>query len=151
MSQLYRKAAQHNLVVPVLQRSGAAGSKKKRNLFLSFFFNEAGLFAASDEVAYEGATVIEPRKGYYQRPVRLPSLFLSLSVFFPFGSQALWRFEQVATLDFASLYPSIMMAHNLCYTTLLAPTVWSLLLFPSLPAWFSVPLSPSGTGCQEDA
>lgn len=27
----------------------------------------------------------------------------------------------IATLDFASLYPSIMMAHNLCYTTLLNP------------------------------
>lgn len=27
----------------------------------------------------------------------------------------------IATLDFASLYPSIMMAHNLCYTTLLTP------------------------------
>ena len=25
----------------------------------------------------------------------------------------------IATLDFASLYPSIMMAHNLCYTTLI--------------------------------
>ena len=27
----------------------------------------------------------------------------------------------IATLDFSSLYPSIMMAHNLCYTTLLNP------------------------------
>ena len=42
---------------------------------------------------YEGATVIDPIRGYYDVPV--------------------------ATLDFASLYPSIMMAHNLCYTTLL--------------------------------
>lgn len=42
---------------------------------------------------FEGATVIEPKKGYYTMPI--------------------------ATLDFASLYPSIMMAHNLCYTTLL--------------------------------
>lgn len=42
---------------------------------------------------YEGATVFDPTKGYYSVPV--------------------------ATLDFASLYPSIMMAHNLCYTTLL--------------------------------
>lgn len=51
-------------------------------------YNSAG----SDE-QYEGATVIEPTKGYYDVPI--------------------------ATLDFASLYPSIMMAHNLCYTTLL--------------------------------
>lgn len=43
-------------------------------------------------MAYEGATVLDPKAGYYSRPV--------------------------ATLDFASLYPSIMMAHNLCYTTL---------------------------------
>ncbi|XP_052407697.1 DNA polymerase delta catalytic subunit isoform X2 [Carassius gibelio] len=42
---------------------------------------------------YTGATVIEPEKGYYSIPI--------------------------ATLDFSSLYPSIMMAHNLCYTTLL--------------------------------
>lgn len=44
---------------------------------------------------YEGATVIEPKKGYYADPI--------------------------STLDFASLYPSIMMAHNLCYTTLVPP------------------------------
>lgn len=29
--------------------------------------------------------------------------------------------KPIATLDFTSLYPSIMMAHNLCYTTLLTP------------------------------
>jgi DNA polymerase delta subunit 1 len=27
--------------------------------------------------------------------------------------------KPISTLDFTSLYPSIMMAHNLCYTTLL--------------------------------
>ncbi len=42
---------------------------------------------------FEGATVIEPMRGYYDKPI--------------------------ATLDFSSLYPSIMMAHNLCYTSLL--------------------------------
>ena len=40
---------------------------------------------------YEGATVIEPTPGFYESPV--------------------------ATLDFASLYPSIMLAHNLCFST----------------------------------
>lgn len=43
-------------------------------------------------MAYEGAFVIDPKSGFYTTPI--------------------------ATLDFASLYPSIMMAHNLCYTTL---------------------------------
>ncbi|OQV18431.1 DNA polymerase delta catalytic subunit [Hypsibius exemplaris] len=42
---------------------------------------------------FTGATVLEPNPGYYDTPI--------------------------ATLDFASLYPSIMQAHNLCYTTLL--------------------------------
>ena len=49
--------------------------------------------AQTDGVAYEGATVLDAKQGYYKTPV--------------------------ATLDFASLYPSIMMAHNLCYSTLL--------------------------------
>ena len=38
---------------------------------------------------------MDPVKGYYTKPI--------------------------ATLDFASLYPSIMMAHNLCYSTLITP------------------------------
>ncbi|XP_071544881.1 DNA polymerase delta catalytic subunit isoform X2 [Panulirus ornatus] len=67
ISQLLRKAVEQDLVLPVHKGAG--------------------------EDAYEGATVIEPRKGYYDKPI--------------------------ATLDFSSLYPSIMMAHNLCYTTLL--------------------------------
>nr|BAE48221.1 DNA polymerase delta subunit [Chlorella sorokiniana] len=70
-SQILRKSRTKGLVVPNMKRGGDAG----------------------EGVAYEGATVLEPRAGYYDRPV--------------------------ATLDFASLYPSIMMAHNLCYTTLL--------------------------------
>ena len=69
-SQILRKARERDLIVPNIKRGGDP----------------------SEGVAYEGATVLEPKAGYYDKPV--------------------------ATLDFASLYPSIMMAHNLCYTTL---------------------------------
>mmetsp|Transcript_20940 Transcript_20940/g.67436 ORF Transcript_20940/g.67436 Transcript_20940/m.67436 type:complete len:1107 (+) Transcript_20940:3-3323(+) len=68
MSQLYRKAKTVGCLLPVQAHKQGEGDK------------------------YEGATVIEPKKGFYREPV--------------------------ATLDFASLYPSIMMAHNLCYSTL---------------------------------
>lgn len=47
---------------------------------------------SSDDKGFEGAYVLDPMVGFYKEPI--------------------------ATLDFASLYPSIMMAHNLCYTTL---------------------------------
>lgn len=47
----------------------------------------------NSEVGFEGAFVLDPKPGFYEQPI--------------------------ATLDFASLYPSIMMAHNLCYTTLI--------------------------------
>lgn len=69
LSQLFRKALDHQLLIPDLPNQGESNDQ------------------------YEGATVIEPKRGYYKMPV--------------------------ATLDFASLYPSIMQAHNLCYTTLL--------------------------------
>lgn len=48
-----------------------------------------------DPNSYQGATVLKPLVGYY-------------------GLE-----NPVATLDFASLYPSIMMAHNFCYSTII--------------------------------
>ena len=70
VSQLLRKAMEKDLLIPTYQ--GTQGDDN-----------------------FEGATVIEPKRGYYSKPI--------------------------ATLDFSSLYPSIMMAHNLCYTTLIRP------------------------------
>ena len=72
ISQLFRKALEQKLVIPNIK-------------------------SESTDEQYEGATVIEPTRGYYDVPI--------------------------ATLDFASLYPSIMQAHNLCYTTLLDKTM----------------------------
>jgi len=69
ISQLFRKTREQHLVIPNLPNAGG------------------------DDGQYEGATVIEPTRGYYDCPI--------------------------ATLDFASLYPSIIQAHNLCYTTML--------------------------------
>jgi DNA polymerase delta subunit 1 len=66
VSQLLRKCKEQDLLIPAMKVD------------------------VSDE--FEGATVIEPIKGYYDVPI--------------------------STLDFSSLYPSIMIAHNLCYTTL---------------------------------
>lgn len=67
VSQLLRKCKEQDLLIPAMKVD------------------------VNDE--FEGATVIEPIRGYYDVPI--------------------------STLDFNSLYPSIMIAHNLCYTTLL--------------------------------
>ncbi|KAK9135052.1 hypothetical protein Syun_014382 [Stephania yunnanensis] len=71
LSQLLRKAKQKNLLIPSVKKQG------------------------SGEATFEGATVLEAKTGFYEKPI--------------------------ATLDFASLYPSIMMAYNLCYCTLVKP------------------------------
>ncbi|CAM8917107.1 unnamed protein product [Rhodiola kirilowii] len=71
LSQLLRKAKQKNLILPNVKQAG------------------------SEQGTYEGATVLEAKAGFYEKPI--------------------------ATLDFASLYPSIMMAYNLCYCTLVTP------------------------------
>lgn len=70
-SMLLRKCRRENLLIPNVARHGGDA-----------------------EATYEGATVIEPKKAYYEVPI--------------------------ATLDFASLYPSIMQAYNLCYSTMLS-------------------------------
>ncbi len=88
ISQLYRKASTTDYVIPALK---SEGELQAHHASLSPLLTS--LPAGTDE-QYEGATVIEPSKGYYDVPI--------------------------ATLDFASLYPSIMQAHNLCYTTLLS-------------------------------
>ena len=72
-SMILRKCQKEKLLVPTLSKGRGA--------------------ASSD--GYEGATVLDPIKSYYQVPI--------------------------ATLDFASLYPSIMQAYNLCYSTLVSP------------------------------
>jgi DNA polymerase delta subunit 1 len=51
--------------------------------------------AFDDEEGFEGAFVLTPEVGFHTKPI--------------------------VTLDFSSLYPSIMIAHNLCYSTLLKP------------------------------
>lgn len=74
-SMILRKCQDEKLLVPTLRKSG----------------NPNG-----SDIGYEGATVLDPIKSYYQDPI--------------------------ATLDFASLYPSIMQAYNLCYSTLVNPS-----------------------------
>ena len=71
-SMILRKCLSVNLLVPTLRKG----------------------FVGGDDAGYEGATVLDPIKAYYEEPI--------------------------ATLDFASLYPSIMQAYNLCYSTLLS-------------------------------
>jgi len=56
--------------------------------------SRAGTNTGEGEAGYEGATVLDPIKKYYRIPI--------------------------ATLDFASLYPSIMQAWNLCYSTMVS-------------------------------
>lgn len=50
----------------------------------------------------------------------LGGVVVRVSSLTPFGPPRYYDVP-IATLDFSSLYPSIMMAHNLCYTTLLRP------------------------------
>lgn len=74
---------------------------KVYNLFTTFA-NEKGYVVNKQELQefeacpYTGAVVLEPKAGFYNCPI--------------------------STLDFASLYPSIMQSENLCYASLVRPS-----------------------------
>lgn len=72
-SQILRKCKSTNFLMPTIKNNQSDGDNQ-----------------------FEGATVLEPIKGFYKDPI--------------------------STLDFASLYPSIMIAHNICYSTLIPPS-----------------------------
>jgi len=98
VSQLFRKALSEGLLIPAI-KAQATGEGEVA------YEGAIGMDLARESISRDAthclfqcsqtacATVIEPKKGFYDIPI--------------------------ATLDFASLYPSIMMAHNLCYSTLL--------------------------------
>lgn len=73
----------------------------EQNKVSSLIIREAGLnnYIVPDvkycKTDYEGATVLPPIPGIYRKPI--------------------------ITLDFASLYPSIIIANNLCYSTFILP------------------------------
>lgn len=58
---------------------------------LGFMIPTLGVKTLNEETSYQGATVLDAQVGAY--------------------------YEPITALDFASLYPSIMCAHNLCYST----------------------------------
>ncbi|GAB0493770.1 hypothetical protein MMPV_005055 [Pyropia vietnamensis] len=82
-------------VVSLLHRKAAATRLFIPDMPRSGGGPDGGGDGGGDGPQYDGATVITPKKGFYTEPI--------------------------ATLDFASLYPSIMMANNLCYSTLVRP------------------------------
>jgi DNA polymerase elongation subunit (family B) len=77
-----------DLLVPDVE----AATKGSRGMFVSVkTLVKEGLV---DDDSYQGATVLQPKCGYYEKDI-------------------------VATLDFSGMYPSIMMERNLCYSTLI--------------------------------
>jgi len=72
-SQIIKRTAQKDFLIPTRT------------------FTKDYVAAEEEEEKFQGATVLDPKRGAY--------------------------FEPIVTLDFSSLYPSIIRAHNFCYST----------------------------------
>jgi DNA polymerase delta subunit 1 len=72
--------------------SQMAKKARELNFIIPTFKRDAVASGGGDDEGYQGATVLEAQTGAYYGPI--------------------------TALDFASLYPSIMCAHNLCFSTL---------------------------------
>eukprot|EP01054_Gregarina_sp_Poly1_P000704 Gregarina_sp_Poly_1__703@NODE_1168_length_4874_cov_154_360100_g625_i2_p1_GENE_NODE_1168_length_4874_cov_154_360100_g625_i2NODE_1168_length_4874_cov_154_360100_g625_i2_p1_ORF_typecomplete_len735_score100_49DNA_pol_B_exo1/PF03104_19/7_3e70DNA_pol_B_exo1/PF03104_19/1_2e03DNA_pol_B/PF00136_21/4_8e02DNA_pol_B/PF00136_21/1_6e53RNase_H_2/PF13482_6/8_6e07DNA_pol_B_exo2/PF10108_9/3_5e06DNA_pol_B_2/PF03175_13/0_0031_NODE_1168_length_4874_cov_154_360100_g625_i224404644 len=82
-----------NLLLTRGQQIKVTSQLMRKSREMGYFMPTYRTQGGGSEVQYEGATVLDPMKDFYDIPI--------------------------ATLDFASLYPSIMIAHNMCYTTLI--------------------------------
>lgn len=101
---LLEKGQQVKVAAQILKfcHDSAAGAATEHHYIMPFNVPARNLLGAAGyddsssdrEVAYKGAIVLDPVKGWYPNDV-------------------------VAVLDFASLYPSIIIAFNLCYSTLI--------------------------------
>ena len=98
LSQLQRKCHERGFLVaePPNHKVNKDEQRRKEKEESDYFkkAKEYGMRVRKPKVekAYTGATVLDPESGFYNRPI--------------------------PTLDFASLYPTIIIGHNLCYTTL---------------------------------
>ena len=136
MSQLLRHCKKLNYVIPVLQKGISFLCRTPPAQHTSFFVVHGWLshpwisclrlVGISSGESYEGAIVLNAVKvqGY------ICGLLVVLPLFWPsclsitkyplsiFASGQGFYPNPISVLDFASLYPSIMMQHNLCYSTL---------------------------------
>ncbi|KAH1083134.1 hypothetical protein J1N35_022895 [Gossypium stocksii] len=74
---------------------GTGGSTNPKEVSSNELYNQSAIYVAAAHALKPNYSVLEAKAGFYEKPI--------------------------ATLDFASLYPSIMMAYNLCYCTLVTP------------------------------
>ena len=91
-SILHKKTFKLNYLIPTLPDDKNINNENNINQINNNLINNNN--SKSKRYSnFEGASVLEPISGFYNNPI--------------------------VTLDFSSLYPSIMIAHNLCYSTLI--------------------------------